>query len=86
MLESTICGHDQHQLLNILCKLCCHQQTIPKSMHIASCLDGELTEVYNGNYTTVFKGEYKGRAVAIKSLQLYLTCDFGKYFKASTQT
>ena len=55
-------------------------------MHIASCLDGELTEVYNGNYTTVFKGEYKGRAVAIKSLQLYLTCDFGKYFKASTQT
>ena len=83
MLESTICGHDQHKLLNILCKLCCHQQSIPNSMHIASCFDGELTEVCHGNHTTVFKGEYKGCTVAIKSLQFYPTCDFSKYFKAS---
>jgi len=86
MLDNTVCGRDRHKLLNILCKMCSRQQMIPKSMHMANCLDEELTEEYDGGHANIFKGEHKGRAVAIKVLRLYLTSDFDKHFRVSMLT
>lgn len=52
-------------------------------MHIAGCPRREDTEKYRGVNTSVFRGEYKGRPVAIKVLRLYLTSDVDKCLKAS---
>jgi len=86
MLDNTVCGQDRHELLNILCKMCSRQRIIPKSMHMPNCLDGELTEVYDGGHANLFRGEHKGRAVAIKILRLYLTSDFDKCCSVSILT
>ena len=83
MLDNTVCDQDRHKLLNVLCKMCSQQRTIPKSMHLDNCLDGELVEEYDGGHASIFRGEYKGRAVTIKTLRLYLTSDFDKCFRAS---
>ena len=47
-------------------------------MRMDNCFDGELTEVDGGGHAYVFRGEHGGRAVAIKTLRLYLTSDLGK--------
>ena len=78
MLDDVIYDRDRHELLNILCKMCSRQRMVPKSMHVDSCLNGELIEEYNGGHATVFRGEHKGRPVAVKSVRIYLTSDFGK--------
>ena len=52
-------------------------------MHMVNCLEGELTEEYDGGQGTVFRGEYKGRAVAIKISHLYLTSDLDKCFRVN---
>ena len=78
-----MCNQDRHKLLNILCKACSHQQTIPKSMHMADCLKGGLNEAYDGGHAKVFRGEHKGHAVAVKILRLYLTSDLDKFYKVS---
>lgn len=41
-------------------------------------------EVYGGGCATVCKGIYRGQVVAIKTLQLYLTSDYGEHFGVST--
>ena len=86
MLDNTVCDRDRHKLLNILCKMCSRQQKIPRSMHMVNCLQGELIEERNGGYATVFRGEHKGRAVAIKILRLYLNSDLDKCFRVSIFT
>jgi hypothetical protein len=58
----------------------------PKSMHMVNCLQGELIEEYDGGHAKVFRGEHKGRAVAIKILRLYMTSDLDKYFRVSVLT
>ena len=55
-------------------------------MHMVNCLQGELIEEYDGGHATVFRGEHKGRAVAIKILRLYRTSDLDKRFKVSIFT
>jgi len=58
--------------LNILCKMCSRQQSVPKSMRI-DCRGSEQTdEVYRGGQGSVFKGEDRGRLVAVKVVRLYI--------------
>lgn len=83
MLENTVYDRHRHKLLHILCKMCSRGQRTPTSMHIAGCLNREDSEKYRGVNTSVFRGEYKGRPVAIKVLRLYLTSDVDKCLKAS---
>lgn len=83
MLDNTACDQDRHELLNILCKMCSRQKAIPRSMHMVNCLEGELIEKYDGGYGTVFRGEHKGRAVAIKIPHICLTSDLDKCSRAS---
>ena len=73
MLDHMVCGQDRYQLLNILCKTCSRQRMIPRSMHMADCLNGELIEEYDGGQANIFRGKHKGRSVAIKIMRLYLT-------------
>ena len=80
MLDDVICDRDRYELLNILCKMCSGQRTIPKSMHVDDCLSGELIEEYDGGHATVFRGQHKGRPVAVKIVRLYLTSNFDKCF------
>jgi len=77
MLDRTAHGRDRYELFNILSKMCSRQRMIPNSMRMDNCFDGELTEVDGGGHAYVLRGEHGGRAVAIKTLRLYLTSDLG---------
>ena len=55
-------------------------------MHMTNCLDGELIEEYDGGYANVFRGEWEGRAVAVKILRLHLTSDLDKCSSVSIST
>ena len=52
--------------------MCSRLGSVPKAMLIDINLDGDFIEEYWGNSTTVFKGKYKGRQVAMKMLRIYL--------------
>ena len=75
-----MCDQDRHELLNILCKTCSRQRMMPRYMHMANCLNGELTEKCYGGYADVFQGKHKGRLVAVKVVRLYETSDFDRCF------
>ena len=83
MLDHIVCVQDRHELLNLLCKMCSRQRMIPKSMHATNCLNGNLIEECHGGYANIFRGEHKGRPVAVKILRLYLTSDVDKRFSVS---
>lgn len=84
MLDHIVRDRDRRGLLNILCKICSRQRMIPKSMHIGNYLNREPVEVYAGGYANIFRGEHKGRPVAIKIIRLYQTSDSAKCFSVST--
>ena len=59
-------------------------------MHVPCCYDEGTTEERHGGHATVFKGEGRGRQVAIKVVRLYLTneletplsvCPFQPYWR-----
>ena len=52
-------------------------------MHATNCLNGNLIEECHGGYANIFRGEHKGRPVAVKILRLYLTSDVDKRFSVS---
>ena len=83
MLDDVVCDRSRHELLNILCKMCSRQRMIPTPMHVDDCLNGELVEEYDGGYETVFRGQHKGRQVAVKIVRLYLTSNFDKRFSVN---
>ena len=84
MLDHIECDQDRHELLNALCKMCSRQRTIPDSMRIGNCLNGELIEEYDGGQANIFRGKHKGRPVAVKIMRLYLTSDFHKCLSVKT--
>ena len=83
MLDHMVCGEDRHQLLNMLCKVCSRQRMIPKSMYTVERLNGELVEEYDGGHAIISRAEHNGRRVAVKTVRIYLTSDFGKCFSVS---
>ena len=52
-------------------------------MRIENCLNGELTQEYDGGHANIFRGKHKDRPVAIKIVRLYFTSDFDKRFSVS---
>jgi len=82
--EGEISLKDQPELLNILGKICRRFKTIPDSVRIEGSLDGPMSEEYGGGFATVFRGEYRGRPVAIKTVHLYLTSNLEKCFSVRT--
>ena len=86
MLENAVYDHDWHRLLNILCKTCSNLRTLPKSMYVGDCLEGESDEKNHGGQAKVFKGKYKGRAVAVKVPHLSQSSDLDKCLRVSMTT
>lgn len=76
---------DRPELLNTLGKMCSRLKTIPDSVRIESCLDGQTHE-YGGGCAIVSRGQYRGRAVAIKTLHLCVTSDPEERFDVSVLT
>ena len=54
-------------------------------MRIENCPNDPVGEEYGGGCATVFRGEYQGRPVAIKTLDFYLTSDFDERFGVSPE-
>jgi hypothetical protein len=55
-----------------LCKLCYRQQNFPESAKIPDCYNDSMTvPVWSGEFSSVFKGNYQSRPVAVKILQVY---------------
>ena len=55
-------------------------------MHVDKHWDGELVEEYNGGQANIFRAEYRGRRVAVKTVRIYLTSDIGKCTSVSILT
>ena len=83
--EGDVPFKDQPKLFNTLGKMCRRLKTIPDSMHIENCPNGPTDEGIAGGCATVYRGEYRGRSVAIKTLCLYTTSDFEECFGVSVQ-
>lgn len=59
-------------MLNRLCKSCYRHHSVPESAQIVECYkESSMDPVYRGEFTSVFKGDYQERPVAIKVVQLY---------------
>ena len=76
-------AQEQPRLLNRLCKMCYNRRSLPGTMVIpenALILSPQEPLVqFQGGSATVSKGGYRGRAVAIKVMQLYASSDLDKY-------
>ena len=71
----TVSDQERMELINKLCKLCSRQRFLPKSMHIADCLN-EFSEIRSqGGNADVWEGIHKERRVAVKVLRMYATND-----------
>ena len=74
---------EQPKLLNRLCKMCDDQRTLPGTMVIpenALILPPEEERPrFEGGFGIVYKGTYRGRAIAIKSMKLYTTSNLDEY-------
>ena len=70
-------------MLIALCKMCNNHGYIPQAMYINMRLDEDLIAEYAGN-STVVKGTYKDRQVAVKVVHVYQTSNCEKDLQAST--
>jgi hypothetical protein len=70
-----VSDNERARFLNILCKTCSRQRSVPKSMRIPCSYTEPAAEQHQGGYANVFKGEERGRSVAIKVVRRYLTND-----------
>lgn len=75
---------DRSKLLNTLGKMCSRFNTVPDSIRIETYFDSQMHE-YGGGCATVSRGDYRGRAVAIKTLHLYVTSNLEGCFNVSDQ-
>ncbi|KAF9642512.1 kinase-like protein [Thelephora ganbajun] len=57
--------------LGYLARICDHRALLPKSLHIPLRYDLLRPPSYTGGFAEVWKGEYNGREVAIKTLRVY---------------
>ena len=83
--EGDVSFKDKPEVLNTLGKMCRRLKTIPHSMRIENCPIDPMDEEYDGGCATVYRGQYMGRPVAIKTLRLYLTSDFEECFAVSVK-
>ena len=71
---------DQPEAINTLGKMCRQLEMIPDSMHIENCQVVPTSEAHNGGFEIVYQGVYRGQAVAVKTLRLYITSNFEERF------
>ena len=64
--------------LSVLCKICGRQALLPKSLRVPLCYNRSDNPLYRGGYADVWKGEHRGRHVAVKVLRVYSMGDSDK--------
>ena len=64
--------------LRALYQICGRHALLPRSLQIPPCHNRSDTPLYRGGFADVWKGEHKGRNVAIKVLRIYSTSDVDK--------
>ena len=70
-----VSDQERTEFLNILREMCSHQRSVPKSMRIACCNNEQTIEERHGGYPSAFRGEDRGRPIAIKVVRLHPTND-----------
>ena len=73
--RNKLSDRERTRFLNMLCKMCSHQRSVPKSMRIPDCSYEQIVDECRGGYADIFRGEDRGRSVAIKVIRLYLSDD-----------
>ena len=64
--------------LSVLCRICGRQALLPRSLRVPLCYDRSDNPLYRGGYADVWKGEHRGRHVAVKVLRVYSMGDSDK--------
>ena len=67
-------------------RICDRNTLLPRSMQIPICYNRLDAPLYRGGFADVWKGEHRGRHVAVKVLRVYATCDIGKIKRVSLQS
>ena len=64
--------------LRALCIICGRHAILPRSLQIPPCYNRTDDALYSGGFADVWKGEHRGRKVAVKVLRLYTTSNLDK--------
>lgn len=76
--NNKVSDQERTRFLNILCKMCSRQRSVPSSMHANCWYDDQKAEDSFGGFANVFKGVDRGRPVAVKVVRLDSTSDLEK--------
>ncbi|KAF9649062.1 kinase-like protein [Thelephora ganbajun] len=64
--------------LKLLYRTCGHHKLVPATLKIPICYDRTSHALYKGGFADVWKGEHRGRDVAVKVIRMYSTSDLKK--------
>ncbi|KAF9791124.1 hypothetical protein BJ322DRAFT_428820 [Thelephora terrestris] len=73
----------QNQCLRPLYRTCGRHALLPKAMEIPACYDPTGNALYKGGYADVWKGQYRGKDVAVKVIRIFSNSDLGKVIGVS---
>ena len=73
----------QNQCLRPLYRTCGRHALLPKAMEIPICYDPTGNALYSGGYADVWKGQYRGRDVAVKVIRTFSNSDLAKVIGVS---
>ena len=73
----------QVKCLRLLYKTCGHHGLLPKALKVPVFYDRDDYPLYQGGYADVWKGECRGREVAVKVIRAYSRSDLRKITKVS---
>jgi len=63
--------------------MCGRHALLPAALKIPVCYDRTSVASYKGGYGDVWKGEYRGRDVAVKVIRMYLNSDLQRIVSVS---
>ena len=69
--------------LKLLYKTCGRHALLPRALKIPSCYDRTSVALFRGGFADVWKGEHRGRDVAVKVIRTYSNSDLQKIIGVS---
>lgn len=64
--------------------MCGHYALLPRPFNVPASYDRTSDALYMGGYSDVWKGEYRGREVAIKVIRTYSKCELRRTINVSS--